>query len=1323
MTETRAYVPMAPKVDPELKKLLSNDRPKISKSPILATRSSNISVDLPPNSSAVTKNKRLLIHDENTNKRVKQTSSTVENNTTGVPFLSSVNKPNEKSSNLLQTVSQNSTLATTSNTVFDSVKSNAHSITNTNNSHRIISMQAKLIQILKQKSKLYEENLSVELSTHISEDSKRKNRIKFQAEMKSVHDKCASIEDEITNLQNIPSQQQEQQEQQTLQTGIYPIPTIGEATEPDYEILESSPFSSPELRPQDIPGAENLVHQSVMFNQPALMPIQTSTQNISVATQVDRQVQTYQGNPSIHNGNIDDDDVFDDDDLEITNVTEVSKISTNNTLANISNQNNANTTNSHSVLDPNTTSSMNPNGTNIHVQSLLDTSTQVAPPDFNPYSSDLSDNENDTAERDQNLPDESLLDDNDEDDDDSIIIMDVTGKPLENPLSTFDEDDKFSDDEDGAGDEDEEEECIVKNEDDYLTQMDEEREVTFLDDNDDDLIEIEVDAPFSSGSNNNDKAVALASSAFTMERNGNKDISYNNDDDFDDDYEEDIQEITVDNPQDYKKFNKKYEWTTEVYERLHTVFKLKDFRSNQLEAINATLGGEDVFVLMPTGGGKSLCYQLPAIIGSGKTHGVTIVISPLISLMEDQVSQLEEKSIKATMLNSKMSVESKKHIFNLFIQGFIELMYLSPEMISKSNQCKNAISKLYREGKLARIVIDEAHCVSSWGHDFRPDYQELVFFKREYPDIPMIALTATANEHVRMDIIHNLGLKNPKFFKQSFNRTNLYYEVLPKKGNVLESIAQIIEQKYPNQTGIIYCHSKNLCETTSERLNSLGIKCKFYHAGMESGERTQIQLEWQRGDVKVIAATVAFGMGIDKPDVRFVIHLTIPRNLEGYYQETGRAGRDGKHSDCIMFYSMKDARSIQTMIRRDKELSHVMKDKHLDKLKQVIQYCENTSDCRRTQVLQYFNESFDPKNCHKECDNCRFKSKVENVVKDVTLFAINCVKLVQLISRMNVTVIQCQDIVKGSKAAKIVNNGFDQNEFHGCGKDMTKLDVERVFFHLIHNGYLEERSKMHHGSKFAANYVLLGPKANRILNGKDKIVMKFPKVVGKSSSPQPVERTPSFVPSSSLLRQQSMQGANVKQFNIGDPNFKTHLDSCYLKLLEVRKTVAQYRHINNEMNVASQTMLKDMARKLPNSVAKYKLLDDFKSGQEQYFVSFNKKINDMRDERERQFGQIQIDEPVQRRSNTADSSTSSTSRYWSRSATDMETLSQLKQYRMEGTQSQAGPSSQQRRSPVKKARGGRRTYSKRSNTSQSSGSRRFSKSKAPKRAITLGKFC
>jgi len=534
----------------------------------------------------------------------------------------------------------------------------------------------------------------------------------------------------------------------------------------------------------------------------------------------------------------------------------------------------------------------------------------------------------------------------------------------------------------------------------------------------------------------------------------------------------------------------KYPWSEEVEFRLHEVFKLPGFRPNQEDAINATLNGRDVFVLMPTGGGKSLCYQLPAVVKSGKTNGTTIVISPLISLMQDQVEHLLAKNIKASMFSSKGTAEERRQTFNLFIHGLLDLIYISPEMISASEQCKRAIRKLYSDGKLARVVVDEAHCVSNWGHDFRPDYKELNIFKREYPDIPMMALTATASEQVRLDIKHNLELKDPVFLKQSFNRTNLFYSVKPKNKNTINEICQEIKTKFKNQTGIIYCHSKNSCEQTSAQLQNAGIKSAFYHAGMEPDDRLSVQRAWQSNEIRLICATVAFGMGIDKPDVRFVYHFTVPRTLEGYYQETGRAGRDGKYSYCTTYFSFRDIKTIQTMIQKDENLDEENRHKHLDKLQQVMSYCDNLSDCRRKLILSYFNENFDSKLCGKNCDNCRDKGNFETEERDITDTAKRIANMIEKIQNDRVTLIHCQDIFKGSRNSRMMQSGHATLDEHGLGKDMLKSEIERIFFHLVTIGVLQEYSVMNN-SGFASSYVRIGPNFYKLRDGKMKVNMKF----------------------------------------------------------------------------------------------------------------------------------------------------------------------------------------------------------------------------------------
>ncbi|ODQ83020.1 hypothetical protein BABINDRAFT_19243, partial [Babjeviella inositovora NRRL Y-12698] len=677
-------------------------------------------------------------------------------------------------------------------------------------------------------------------------------------------------------------------------------------------------------------------------------------------------------------------------------------------------------------------------------------------------------------------------------------------------------------------------------------------------------------------------------------------------------------------------------WSHDVKSVLTNVFKLDSFRSNQEEAVNATLAGHDVFVLMPTGGGKSLCYQLPALVETGWTKGTTIVISPLISLMQDQVQHLLDRNIKAGMVNSKATSEERSHMFNLFVQGFLQLIYLSPEMITASGQTRNAIDRLYRDKKLARIVVDEAHCVSSWGHDFRPDYTMLGTFKEKYPDIPLMALTATANEHVQMDIRHNLRMNNPKFFKQSFNRTNLFYELVTKTTAHMDHISRLVSSKYRGATGIIYCHLKNSCEQTAERLVGDGIKAAWYHAGMSPEDRLEIQHQWQKGIVQVICATIAFGMGIDKPDVRFVMHLTIPRTLEGYYQETGRAGRDGQHSDCIMYYSYKDARTLQSMISRDKDLDIAGKQKHLDKLRQVVQYCENTTDCRRKQVLQYFNETFDRKLCKRQCDNCRKGASGSVVERDVTEQAQQIIRLVQEVQRSRVTLIYCQDLFKGSRSAKATQAGHDRAACYGAGKEIDKRDIERICFHLISEAVLQEYPVLT-GAGFSANYIRAGPAARLVLTGKKKILISFLSEPSRphSSSKKPASPNgnassfesfrygnsgendfvpPHFTPASSVIRRQNGPTPIVMRNQSTDSDTDQAFHA--LNALCVRK-----QHDLNYMSasrVLSPVSLRDLAAKLPQTKAAFDKTAGILPEQKQNFKYFKPLLKTLREARDKQ---------------------------------------------------------------------------------------------------------
>ena len=550
-------------------------------------------------------------------------------------------------------------------------------------------------------------------------------------------------------------------------------------------------------------------------------------------------------------------------------------------------------------------------------------------------------------------------------------------------------------------------------------------------------------------------------------------------------------------------------WSKDVKAAMKDRFHLRGFRPNQLEAINATLAGRDVFVLMPTGGGKSLCYQLPSIILSGKTHGVTIVISPLLSLMQDQVDHLQKLKIQALLINSEVSAEHRKLVMGCLKdqqpQRFCQLLYITPEMINKSQAMLSVLRDLHDRGKLARIVIDEAHCVSQWGHDFRPDYKQLGGVRSQFRGVPVIALTATATENVKIDVIHNLGIENCEVLSQSFNRPNLSYEVRPKgkAKDVLDSIAQTINRFYKGQSGIIYCLSKKNCEDVATKLrDQYKINACHYHAGMESEEKKSVQKDWQLGIHQVIVATIAFGMGIDKPDVRYVIHHTIPKSLEGYYQETGRAGRDGRKSGCFLYYGYQDTSALKRMID-DGEGSYDQKQRQHQMLRNVVQFCENRSDCRRVQVLNYFNESFKREDCQASCDNCNSTSTFET--QDLSQYAIEALNLVGSIKDDNVTLLHCVDILRGARSKRITEIGHDRLPQFGIGSNLDRGSIERVFYRLVSEDAIAERN-VPNRSGFTNQYVHLARNANDFRSGRKRLVIQV------RSSPSNKEKVPKKPP-------------------------------------------------------------------------------------------------------------------------------------------------------------------------------------------------------------------
>ncbi|MEK6918670.1 MAG: ATP-dependent DNA helicase RecQ [Nanoarchaeota archaeon] len=402
-------------------------------------------------------------------------------------------------------------------------------------------------------------------------------------------------------------------------------------------------------------------------------------------------------------------------------------------------------------------------------------------------------------------------------------------------------------------------------------------------------------------------------------------------------------------------------------ELLKRHFGYDNFRPMQKEVIDEIIKGNDTLVIMPTGGGKSICYQLPSLT----FEGITLVISPLISLMKDQVDSLNANGISAEYINSSQTQGEIEEIKARIQMGEIKLLYIAPERLSQEE-----FKEFLKTQKISLIAIDEAHCISEWGHDFRPEYRNLKKLREEYPKIPISALTATATEKVRLDIIKQLSLKEEKVFISSFNRKNLILKVVEKNRDV-DRIIELLP-KYKDESVIIYCFSRKDTESIAKNLTNYGFSALPYHAGLSPETRRNNQELFIKDKINIIVATIAFGMGIDKPDVRLVIHHTFPKTLEGYYQEIGRAGRDGLESDCIMFYSNSDKRKheyfIDMMTDREKA-AHAT-----TKMEEVMSYCEEEG-CRRKHILKYFGENYKEENC-QACDKCIESEKPQKSIKE-----------------------------------------------------------------------------------------------------------------------------------------------------------------------------------------------------------------------------------------------------------------------------------------------------------------------------------------------------
>ncbi|XP_057518558.1 ATP-dependent DNA helicase Q-like 2 isoform X1 [Amaranthus tricolor] len=508
-----------------------------------------------------------------------------------------------------------------------------------------------------------------------------------------------------------------------------------------------------------------------------------------------------------------------------------------------------------------------------------------------------------------------------------------------------------------------------------------------------------------------------------------------------------------------------FEWDSKADDLRLNIFGISSYRANQREIVNAILSGRDSLVIMAAGGGKSLCYQLPAVI----RDGICLVVSPLLSLIQDQVMSLTALGIPAYMLTSTTSKDIEKFIYKALEknEGDLKILYVTPEKISKSKRFMSKLEKCNHSGRLSLIAIDEAHCCSQWGHDFRPDYKNLGILKTQFPSVPVIALTATATKKVQLDLMEMLHIQKCVKFVSSVNRPNLFYMVREKSSVgkvVVDEIAEFIRRSYPNnESGIVYCFSRKECEQVAKELRERGIKADYYHADMEVRDRENVHLRWSNGKLQVIVGTVAFGMGINKPDVRFVIHHSLSKSMETYYQESGRAGRDGLPAECLLYFRPADMPRQSSMV--------FYENSGLQNLYDIVRYCQSRTGCRRAAFFKHFAEPL--QDCNGMCDNCVDSVEVQGI--DVSCHAKAMISFIENIQKndQKITMLQLVDKLK----------------IKDLDPDLKKDHMEQLVIQLIVDRVLKE--EFQHTAYSTNAYVALGPLAKQVLHGKKTVKLQI----------------------------------------------------------------------------------------------------------------------------------------------------------------------------------------------------------------------------------------
>ncbi|MEE9355762.1 MAG: DNA helicase RecQ [Methylococcaceae bacterium] len=601
---------------------------------------------------------------------------------------------------------------------------------------------------------------------------------------------------------------------------------------------------------------------------------------------------------------------------------------------------------------------------------------------------------------------------------------------------------------------------------------------------------------------------------------------------------------------------------------LKSTFGYQQFRGQQADIIDRLVNGEDALVLMPTGGGKSLCYQIPAML----RQGTGIVISPLIALMQDQVDALNQSGVRAACLNSTMSIDNLDRVERSLLEGSLDLLYLAPERLS-TYRTLNLLDRV----PIALFAIDEAHCVSQWGHDFRVDYLKLSLLHEKFPQIPRVALTATANERTRQEIIHQLKLEEAQVFVSSFDRPNIYYHI-EQKVKAKQQLLHFIQKQHADDSGIVYCLSRKKVESIAQWLVEHGINAFPYHAGLPHQQRTDSQRRFIREEDSVVVATIAFGMGIDKPNIRFVAHLDLPKSIEAYYQETGRAGRDGQTADAWMVYGLQDVITLRQMIDGS-TLNDIRKRVEQQKLESLLSFCEQVT-CRRQSLLHYFNETLE-----QPCGNCDCcKNPAETW--DGTLAAqqaLSCIYRTEQRFGVNYLI----DVLLGKMTERIKHFYHDRISTFGIGKDLNASQWRSVFRQLVAKGLISVDVDGHGSLQL-------------------------------TDACRPVLRSEMSI----LLRKDHQNITQASSKPLRKQHSKTHETKLWNALREKRKTLANDKNLPPYM-IFQDTTLMQMVELKPSSldqmsmivgIGKYKLEhfgDEFLQVIQSYADSFKERPHDL----------------------------------------------------------------------------------------------------------------